>query len=128
MSRMGGEEWVRRKGVGAGPGSATGVDRASRKVGKEEMTTAGVGGGEEEEEEEEEEEGEVEDEEGEAEAEADSEDRGGWMAETSTSRGQAEGLGTTRVRPSNPTVWSLCLSQHLEQMRLLMEASILVFS
>ncbi len=56
------------------------------------MTTAGVGGGEgreeEEGEEEEEEEGEVE---------ADSEDEGGWMAETSTSRGETESVGTTPV-------------------------------
>jgi hypothetical protein len=67
---MGGEEWARRRGVVAGAG--TGVDRASRKVGKEEMMTAGVGGGDEEEDSDSEEEGKVEDEEGEA--EADSED------------------------------------------------------
>jgi hypothetical protein len=107
---MGGEEWLRRRGVVTAAGSGTGVDRASRKDGKEEMTTAGVGGGEEEEEEE----GEVEDEEGEA--EADSEEGGGCMAETSTSRGEAEGVGTTRVRPSNPMLWSLCLFQHGLQM------------
>jgi hypothetical protein len=104
MSRMGGEEWVRRRGVVAG--AATGVDRASRKVGKEEMTTAGVGRREEEEEDEEErgEEEEEEEEEQEEEGEADSEVGGGWMAEMSTSREEAEGVGTTRVRPSNPIV------------------------
>ena len=78
-----------------------GVERASRKVGKEEMTTAGVGGGEERErgdseggEEEEEEEGR------------------GLIADRSTSRGEEEGVGTTRVRPSSPMLWSLCLFQH----------------
>ena len=57
-----------------------------------------------EEEEEEEEEEEIEEE---------------WIAERSASRGEeGGGEGTTRVRPSNPIEWSLCLSQHLQQMRL----------
>jgi hypothetical protein len=95
MSRMGREEWVRRRGVTvvAATGSGTGVDKASRKDWKEEMTTAGVGRGEARAEKG----GGVEDEEGEGE----SEDGGDWAAETSTSRGEEEGVGATRVRPSS---------------------------
>ncbi len=87
---MGGEEWARRRGVVAGAG--TGVDRASRKVGKEEMTTAGVGGGEEREG-------------GDSEGGEEEEEEGrGLIADRSTSRGEEEGVGTARVRPSNPMV------------------------
>src|ERR1700689_4109919 len=98
MSRIGVEKRVRRRGVVTAAGSGTGVDRARRKDGKEEMTTAGVGGGDSEERADKE--GRGEDEEGEA------DDGEGWAvtAETSTLRGEAEGVGTTRVRPSNPIV------------------------
>ena len=44
-------------------------------------------------------------------------------AERSASRAEAEAVGATRVRPSNLTVWSLCLSQHLLQTRLLTATS-----
>lgn len=79
------------------------------------MTTAGVGGGENREETV----GRVENEEGEV------DDGGGWAvtAETSTSRGEEDVDGATRMRPSNPIEWSLSLSQHLLQMRLLIETS-----
>ena len=50
------------------------------------------------------------------------------MAERSTSKREEDVGGTTRVRPSKLIVRSLCLSQHLLQMRLLMETSTCAFS
>jgi hypothetical protein len=68
------------------------VDRASRKVGKEEMTTAGVGGGEER-----------QWREG---AELEEEEGRGLMAERRASRGVEEVDGTTRARPFSAMPWS----------------------
>ena len=51
------------------------------------------------------------------------EEGAGLMAARSASRGEEDDSGTTRVRPSKLTVWSLCLSQHLLQMRVLKETS-----
>src|ERR1700761_3368851 len=90
-----GEECVRRRGVETVVG-----DWGTRKAGKGVMTCAGVGGGEDKEERERGKEG------------GEVEDGGEWMAERSASRGDEEVTGTTRVRPSNLIVWSLCLSQH----------------
>jgi hypothetical protein len=86
MSRTGCGECVRRRGV------VRGVGNASWKAGKGEITTAGVGGGEDREERE----GGVE--------EGEVEEGGGLHAERSTSRGEEDVVGTTRVRPSNPIV------------------------
>ena len=55
--------------------------------------------------------------------------RGLMAAERSASSGEEEDVGgTVRVRPSKLMAWSLCLSQHLLQMRLLMETSTCAFS
>ena len=47
----------------------------------------------------------------------------GLMADRSASREEEDVSGNTRVRPSRLMPWSLCLSQHLLQTRLLMAAS-----
>ena len=52
----------------------------------------------------------------------------GLMADRSASREEEDVSGTTRVRPSRLMPWSLCLSQHLLQMRLWIETSICVLS
>jgi hypothetical protein len=52
----------------------------------------------------------------------------GLMADRSASREEEDVGGTTRVRPSKLMAWSLCLSQHLLQMRLLIELSICALS
>jgi hypothetical protein len=116
---VGGAEGVRRGGEAATTGCVIG-------------TKEGKGGDGDDDEDEDEDDGEEEEEEKveEEEAEEDEEEEGkkeldeGWIAERSTSRGEEDGCGgTTRMRPSNPIAWSLCLSQHFWQMRLLMETS-----
>ena len=52
----------------------------------------------------------------------------GLMADRSASREEEDNRGSTRVRPARLMAWSLCLSQHLLQMRLLMETSTCVYS
>jgi hypothetical protein len=52
---------------------------------------------------------------GEGEGKEEEEDEGkgrGQMAERSASREEGRGVGGTRVRPSSPMRWSLCLFQH----------------
>ena len=54
--------------------------------------------------------------------------RGMMAAERSASKEEEVVGGMIRVRPSKLIVWSLCLSQHLLQMRLLIETSICALS
>ena len=109
-SRTGGDECVRRGEVI----TVLGTGEAIGKAGKGVMRRAGVGGGEATE--------------GGDERGIGERGRGLTAADRSASSGEEDVSGTTRVRPSSPIMWSLCLSQHLLQMRLLIETSISVLS